>query len=154
MRFEFGGRTYLLEFQREHKDVHSIHNGEMTTVKSKYPYTTATLFLVEEAPKDGKFRKTSEVLKATVGCLHTDKYSNSAGRLFALRALTSKLRRTKWDKEFRAALWQAYVNRGKKPVAQEAQGEIIDAVATRVQEGPPQPLTVADTENLDGRIIH
>jgi hypothetical protein len=155
MQFKFAGNTYFLEFQREYKHISTTHNGKTTTVRSTYPYTTAKLLQASSEPKTVPH---TEVAKATVGCMPGDKYSNAAGRLFALRALTSKLRPTKgrkgFDREFREAMWTAYVQRGKQkaPVAQHS--DVIDGVATRVVEGPQQPLTVADQNGLDDRVIH
>ena len=156
MRFEFGGKTYFLEFQREHRDITTIHNGTTKTVKSTYPYTTARLLLQSAEPLKTPH---DEVAKATVGCMPGDKYSNAAGRLFALRALTSRLRRMAerfggYDREFREAMWKAYVERGKQKAVVTQESEVIDAVVTRVTEGPQQPLTVADQNGLDDRVIH
>ena len=156
MRFEFGGKTYFLEFQREHRDITTIHNGTAKTVKSTYPYTTARLLLQSAEPLKTPH---DEIAKATVGCMPGDKYSNAAGRLFALRALTSRLRRMAerfggYDREFREAMWKAYVERGKQKAVVTQESEVIDAVVTRVTEGPQQPLTVADQNGLDDRVIH
>ena len=163
MRFEFGGKTYFLEFQREHRDITTIHNGTAKTVKSTYPYTTARLLLQSAEPLKTPH---DEVAKATVGCMPGDKYSNAAGRLFALRALTSRLRRMAerfggYDREFREAMWKAYVERGKQKnpsnkeiLEHNSAAEVIEGTVVRRAEGPQQPLTVADQNGLDERVIH
>lgn len=104
MRFQFAGDTYSLEFSRQHRTVSVTRNGKVERVRSKYPFTTASLESV------GKLGTKSVVIAShTVGCAPTDKYSNAEGRLAALRGLTDKID----SKGLRTAMWQAYVNRGK-----------------------------------------
>jgi len=131
MRFTFEGKEYKLSFERRHKHVTLLQGNRKVTVPSKYPYTTVTLY--DRAPSGAP----SVLASATVGCAPTDSYSNEKGRLFALKELTNALRRYRISKEFRTAMWHAYVNRGKNNL-------VIDAVATKVEEGrqlalPPAP---------------
>ena len=148
MKFSFEGRNYRLEFERKHRNVEILRNGKHRTIKSTYPYTTVTLFEVRPplAPR--------VVAHATVGCMHSDSYSNAAGRLYAMRSLTAMLKLHEQPKELRTAMWEAYINRGREQKKQTAE-PVIETTATRVPLAlPPAEPTVADLNNLDGRTIH
>ena len=118
MKFDYEGKTYVLEFERDHKQLTLLRGGRKETVKSKHPYTTATLY-VQTSPTTR-----AVVTHATVGCCPTDSYSNAAGRLFALRSLTGNLKKLNKDRDFRAALWKTYVDRDKRP-AKVVEGEVV-----------------------------
>lgn len=109
MQFQFLGHSYKLEFERNHKNVVVYRGSRERSVTSQHPYTKATLYHVV----DGVEPKTVAV--GIVGCLPTDHYSIRAGRIFALRALTYKLRKTGHSKEFLTELWRAYNDRAKVP---------------------------------------
>jgi len=102
MRFEYEGHTHFLEFQRQYKDVPVVRRGVTKVERSKYPYTTARVLRAS----DEAGKKPTELFSSTVGCLTTDKFSNEAGRIAALRSLTSNL-----PLKLRVAVWQVYNDR-------------------------------------------
>jgi hypothetical protein len=129
MRFTFEGREYVLEFSRAYKQVKVVKQKKELTVRSEYPYTTATLYQVNEAAPHQR----SFVTFATVGCAPFEQFSHAAGRLLALQDLSIKLRKLlKYSKEFNTALWQAYTNRGRLPVViaePVKEGELLEGSA-------------------------
>jgi len=143
MKFTFDGRRYALGFEREHQQVVILRDGKHHTVKSVYPYTTVTL---SEFTTD----KPVVVSYATVGCLPSDKYSNALGRLMSLRALNHTLSKNqRFSKDFRAAMWRAYLNRGKQ------QEKVIEGVVTKVVEGPVAPLALLPAATEDNsQVVH
>lgn len=121
MRFEFGGRTYTIEFQRKYLEYqrHDYETGLDFTVKSTYPYTTVTIFETDPAhPLDKKIFRT-----ATTGCFHKDNFSLEKGRCRALRLATITT-----PKAMKPVLWKAYHERPRpksepKPVETPHEGE-------------------------------
>lgn len=110
MRFTFNGKDYSLGFQRNTQSVKVMRDGKESTVPSKYPYTTVTLYERTSPSTSGV------IAQATVGCIPSDPYSNEKGRLYALRALNQMLFRSQvYDEKFREAMWKAYFTR---PTAQ------------------------------------
>jgi hypothetical protein len=109
MRFKFNGDTYLIEFQREHKQVRSGYDHEKGVeifVPSKYPYTTVIVWKDKADAVPGELFRT-----ATVGAYHQEpNIKHEEGRLRVLRLVTKSIS----DKGFKKAMWLAYVNRGKK----------------------------------------
>ena len=143
MRFNVDGRRFRLEFERHYRQVTILRAGNEHTIRSKYPYTTATLYELKD------INTATPIAHATVGCAPTDLYSNANGRLFALRALTEVLRKKDTPYELRAAIWETYINRGKN--------QVIEVTATRVAAQkalPPHQPTVAEQNGLDERVIH
>ena len=149
MRFALGNRQFKLTFERHHRQVSVIRGKVRGTIKSRYPYTTATLFEIKDSGP-------IVLAHATVGCLSTDPYSHADGRKFALRALTTTLRRHNISRELRAAIWETYMNRDKQ--------QVIETTATKVPEPvhtagtqlalPAHKQTVAEQNGLDQRTIH
>lgn len=174
MRFTFENRTYGLSFTRRKFDVNVVRDGKQKSVRSKYPYTTVTLY---ERTIPGA---EAIIATATVGCLPSDKYSNAYGRLHALQALTQILTRktvevkpsvfeNRYSADFRTAMWTAFQNAtGREPrtsittrrlqellraeqelqkqSAPEFKGDVIDVVATNVKESKPIALLTAPPE--------
>ena len=86
MRFEFDGKTYVIEFKRAYREYpHTdLETGLQLMRKSAHPYTTVTVLEVNpEFPLDKKIFRT-----ATVGCHPEDKFSLEKGRCRALRLAT------------------------------------------------------------------
>lgn len=111
LSFEFGGQTYRLEFQRNHKEVEVHRGGRVMKVTSQHPYTTATLLL--QKTKDTY----TTYAEATVGCYTHDKYLPDLGRRFAIEALRSKLRKSGLPKDtlkdLMKILWFTYLHRAE-----------------------------------------
>jgi hypothetical protein len=146
MKFKFDGRSFRLAFERKHKDVTILKDGVATKVRSLYPYTTAKLY------EERLGLEASIVAQATVGCLPGDTYSNAKGRLFALRALNAVLGRRNHTKDFRRAMWEAYINRGNEPVRERP---IVTSSPTLPLGLPPAPSEAeALGAALAGRTIH
>lgn len=112
MRFQFEDRKYFLQFERNHKKVDVFKNREKVVLDSKYPFTTVTLYEIMSGTYSAG-RKT--IASATVGCHPGDTYSNAKGRLFALKELSSSLRRLHYPHDFVAAVWNAYQHRADAP---------------------------------------
>src|SRR3990167_9632009 len=107
MSFVFGGKTYVIEFSRAYREYprHDYETGLDFNVKSKYPYTTATVFEVDPIKFAKKIFRT-----ATVGCWHGDTFRLEKGRTGALRLITITL-----PKAMKPLLWKAYHERVSKP---------------------------------------
>jgi hypothetical protein len=121
MRFTFQDKSYGLEFERNQVMCKIVRKGKEVTVPSKYPYTTARVYVFPEGlPK-------SLIGHATVGCFPKDKYSHELGRKYALRALSDVLKKQNWGKEFLGALWQSYVNRAKLQGKPREVAEVLPA---------------------------
>jgi hypothetical protein len=154
MKFQFDGRTFRLEFERKYKNVSVMRGGAVKTTRSKYPYTTATLYEV----KDGEEPKV--FARGTVGCLPTDKFSNASGRLFALRELSRAVGKVDGTKELRTALWLTYKNRAVRPEIidpKPVEQPVVSAAPIALKALPParEGMTyVPFGSNLDSRIIH
>lgn len=126
MRFKFNGADYQLEFQREFKPVR-VGFDEVNQVDlmgpSKWPYTTANLFITEPGTLPGKLLRTY-----TVGAHHTEQFSYEEGRLNALRQLSKT---NSLSKELKKAMWDAYlyrprpVSKPKEKVEDSAEPTII-----------------------------
>src|SRR5688572_29785262 len=104
MRFTFDGKNYYIEFQRKYREYprHDYETGLDFSVKSKYPYTTVTIFETDPAhPLDKKVFRT-----ATTGCYHKDNFSIEKGRCRALRLATITT-----PKAMKPVLWKAYHER-------------------------------------------
>src|SRR5688500_3002745 len=110
MQFEFDGKRYRIAFERQRRSVNVMRGGRVKQITSKHPFTTVKVYqLVAGEPP-------TKAYEATVGCFTQDTYSHREGAKQALRALTELLQRTaggktKQSKDFRRALWQAYINR-------------------------------------------
>ena len=116
MRFEVDGKTYLLDFHREHRKVKAVVGTQEATepdgkkvtvplyeeVNSRYYYTTATV-VVEDTTGEGDH---FPVATYTVGCFKRDQFTPEDGRRAALRLMLKG--RTDLSYEFKAALWKAY----------------------------------------------
>lgn len=105
MRFTVDGVEYRIAFKRVHDQVKYFDhvNGVEVVRPSTYPSTIVTIYKGQDV-----FRTDS------VKCHHSEKFGphrnlKEQGRLLALRKISATL-----DKEFKAAMWQAYVNRNKK----------------------------------------
>lgn len=115
MKFNWEGKNYILEFERQHKDVivgpYDEATGIGRKVKSKYPYTTVRVVEVGANGRDKTIFRT-----ATVGCWHREAATYSRGngfkeisRLRALNMVTKTL-----PKSMKKLMWNAYLNRDKK----------------------------------------
>jgi len=115
MRFQFGGKEYLVEFSRDFKRVKTVGSDEL--VESRWPWTTVSIVEVDPEEKDPNFWKV--LAKAETSCLPEDRFEIATGRLTALRKLTGFKRTAKGDvsnfpeipKEMRRLIWSAYMNR-------------------------------------------
>lgn len=126
MRFEFGGKVYVIDFERKYRQFqkHDYVSGLDSFVKSKFPYTTATIYETDPThPLDKKVFRT-----ATAGCFHRDNFSLEKGRCRALRLVTMAL-----PKEMKPVLWKAYHERPRP------KSEPKDPVASTVGEGDGDP---------------
>lgn len=105
MEFTFGNINYVLEFERQYKNVTVYKNGEPRTVRSTHPFTTAKLLelRVDKEP--------SKIAQAVVGCSPGDAFSYAAGRLQALKLLSHTLRKSKAPKGLTSKIWTVYLNR-------------------------------------------
>lgn len=114
MRFQVGDEAFAIEFRREVREVRvrdPFIKNAVNTMKSQYPFTTVNITVASDKPK----REWEIVHTATVGCFKNDAFSIEEGRRFALRSLCKKL---PGMKEFKAAMWSAYLTRkDPKPVA-------------------------------------
>lgn len=138
MRFTLNGRTFAVEFQREHKirevwvDNPAYKDKKPSEIKqmkkdgvpehvpelrpSKFPYTTARVVeILQEAQRDAEGQVivpavTAVFQEAVVGARHNEKFDPEMGRRFALRNLTRTLPR-----EMRPIVWRLYMGRkGRK----------------------------------------
>lgn len=99
MRFTFNGSEYSIEFKREFKEI-TRFNGEV--VKSRFPYTTVTLF-------KGAKKAEVAVRTATVGAFYAEKeFTHEKGRLYALRSISRSMNN---ERDLKKALWKAYISR-------------------------------------------
>lgn len=124
MRFVVGGEEFRISFHRDFPEVRffdptvvkeidkntfvpdgdikivggrPVIVGDYVTRKSTYPSTTVTVW------------KGNDVFRTdTVKSHHTDKITQEQGRILALRKISLTL-----DKEFKRAMWEAYVKRPK-----------------------------------------
>lgn len=101
MTFEYKGKTYLIDFTRQHRRITVVEMGTPKNRTSAYPYTTVKILEAAVGKKDPVvFRE------ATVGCYHWEIYTKDSGRLHALRSVTKTL-----PKEMRPLMWKAYMER-------------------------------------------
>lgn len=136
MKFQFKSCSYDLEFRRKNREVTIVRGSRKRTITSKYPYTTVTLYLTpKEAPP-------TLLYTATVGCAPSDTFSNSKGRLFALKALSRKITANKpkgamlqHAKDLVGAIWSAYLNRAASPAPEAS------APADKIVDGEIVPET-------------
>lgn len=146
MRFTFKDKLYSLQFHRKYQKVKFYEKGEPITQMSMYPFTIVTL--LERVPPAGPDRG---ILVVTVGCLPADghNFSNEEGRKQALKALTRRLSKMKengvelYPSDFRAAMWDAYMNRAKTPIVE------AESVAKVEETLNPQRLLPAAEETRD-----
>lgn len=104
MKFEHNGRSYFVEFERQHKQIKQIDDlGKEREHTSTFPYTTVRLIEVVPGAKDKMIYRS-----ATVGCWHKEGYgfTKETGRLRALRDVCRTL-----SKEMKVKLWEAYHTR-------------------------------------------
>lgn len=108
MRFQYEGKTYAIEFQRD-----SEQAGERVR-----RYTTARLLLVEDGAAPIIVRQ------GKVACYYKDQFSYESGRKAALAtalydAPTLKggepIIGKRLPKEFKRTVWESYFRRGTKP---------------------------------------
>lgn len=131
MRFQFNGKTYEITFQRTYQSVRNpywrgvVVDGEIICytdehpeyIRSKYPYTTATINIVVENPdKPGQWNPVEEYRTNTVGCLASEPngFSPNRGRVRALRGMNPTL-----PKEMLPILWDAYNGRNRRPAVEK-----------------------------------
>lgn len=117
MKFNVGENLYVIEFEREYRQVLmgvdvsvDSEKNEVRTPKyaqSQHPYTTVRLIQV---PKqiEGVVPGSKIVYRtATVGCWHKEKtFNHEKGRIHALRTVGETV-----SKDFRKAMWKAYSER-------------------------------------------
>lgn len=109
MQFEWNGRPYVLEFERQYRE----------GFKTRYPYTTARVLEIINP------QETKVVREYSVGCHFKDQFTYEDGRRAALRmALFDDPRAKKnpmaLDKGLKTAAWDAYFKRwqdGKKRIS-------------------------------------
>ena len=115
MKFTYEGQQYLIEFCRERYNLRKFDKGNdypfQLVIKSKHPYTTVNIMLMEEPRSATSKGKVSVYRSATVGCYHKDRYTHEQGRITALREVGRTL-----PKEFKGAMWDAYRNRREEGV--------------------------------------
>ncbi len=134
MKFTFEGKEYYLQFERDHKNVEVFKQRQKHIIKSTHPYTTVRLY--ELMPSVGGVSTKLSVAAATVGCFPGtalrpgDFYTNSKGRLHAMKDLSLTLSRMKFPKQFVKAMWQAYDSRAGKQEQPVIEGQIIQAPET------------------------
>lgn len=137
MRFTFNAINYLLEFERQYRNV-TVYKDTLepqadgsetrvkkaTSTRSQYPFTYAKLLEIrpDKAP--------IKIAEGVVGCMPGDVFSYASGRQYALRALSSKLRRTAAPKALIAAVWTAYLTRNTRPT------KPVEAVTEAATEAP------------------
>lgn len=106
MIFNYGGDEFRIEFERTKKPItvpDQFIVGEFVTVPSRHPYTTVRILQKDRPTGNYKIHRT-----ATVGCWKQDPFNLEAGRVGALR-LVSKGKSL--SKEFKAVMWETYINR-------------------------------------------
>lgn len=140
MRFQFEGKTYSIEFQRDystHRSVSTSPEATTTTfVKDTFPYTIARIML-HTTTVDGK-EKLEVWRTAKVGCWHQEKkFSLETGRLRALRNITRTI-----PKPMKPLMWDAYHSRprGKNGVANAAAKPVVAETVT--------PTTPSDSTGI------
>lgn len=100
MKFKYNGTEYLIEFERQYRQIRSGYDEqkqEQIFKQSRYPYTTAKILTL---PDKKVFRE------ATVGAHYKEAFTLEKGRLNAMRLISRTL-----DKGFKKAFWEAYVSR-------------------------------------------
>lgn len=126
MKIVYNAINYVLEFSRDYKTVElwvkdAAGNRHKQKVLSTYPYTTARV--VQLQPNGDRIVWKS----ASVGCHPLDKFTQASGRLWAMKRLTNG--KGGFPKDFKAALWDAYLNRNLQPKAKvedkDAQGNAL-----------------------------
>lgn len=133
MRFQVNDKLYELEFSRQRKQVTIRDRATQSSFRatSTYPYTTVSVVEVDPEEKDRiKWRVFQQ---AEVGCCTLDKYTVCAGRLQALKKLS---RKKELSREFKSAIWQAYMSRTTCGKAERAE---IDK-APRATKAKPRSL--------------
>ena len=111
MRFIFNGIAYVLEFSYGKRRVHT-YVGKI--VESRYPYTTASILVMDDTNKNTDEWEVYQ--KAEVGVLKGDKFDKVQGRLLALKKLMLKV-----PKEMRPMIWEVYHNRPDKKMTSVSQ---------------------------------
>lgn len=107
MKFTVNGNEYVIEFERQFRQIHSGYDhakNEPIFKRSRYPYTTVRIIENRKGAFPGKVYR-----EATVGAHYTEAFSLEKGRLNALRLVSKTL-----DKPFKKALWTAYMERDVK----------------------------------------
>lgn len=102
MEFRYKDKVFQIDFERQYRE----------GVKTRYPYTTATVNEIIGP------QRTRVVRTYSVGCHHTDRFSFEEGRKAALKmALFDDPRAPKnsmaLDKEFKRVCWDSYFKRWK-----------------------------------------
>lgn len=123
MSFEADGKMFVIEFKRKKKPVHVIDpfvRQVRRQIESTYPYTTCTVFEVDEGPRC--FWKVYRTY--TVGCFKRDQFNLEAGRKAALRAISLG---TSLTKKFKAAMWKAYLERPTGPPEPRSKASVVEA---------------------------
>jgi len=130
IKFQHGGDTFVITFKHRFQKVHRVvgHSGtdaivEITDNKTKYPYVTADIFKEIQPPavvegtviSPGKYEP---FRTGTVGCWHREDprmlskvglYEGGRKRALA-RAVATHGTETV-SRDFRAAMWKAYLGR-------------------------------------------
>jgi hypothetical protein len=100
MEFKFNGDNYEIEFSRNRR-------AKNTTDKGLPPSRLTTVRIIKSQPD----KLPGEIYReASSACSVLDPFNAEKGRLAALRVITPTL-----SKGFRAAMWNAYINRKPKP---------------------------------------
>lgn len=118
IRFRHDNKTFELEFERKKEEVDLVRRcgktaeAKVKRVTSKYPYTTARLYL-----RTGEAR--TQLAMGKAGCAPEDVFTKSGGRLTALKILSQVLHvimrnDPKMQKELTGKMWEAYLERGRK----------------------------------------
>jgi hypothetical protein len=107
LHFVDDGKEYAIEFKRKLSDVtlQRIAGGNSVLGPSTYPYTTVDIVEVDKStsPYTRRVHRTF-----TVGCHHKDRFNREKGRINALRQVS---RTDSLSYEFKAKLWQTYMER-------------------------------------------
>ena len=112
MRFDFEGKTFAIDFERQRPRVHlpyPIQRSQGNVVRvcqeARYPSTTVNIL---EVRQDLPAREWSIYRTATVGCWHRDHFNRERGRLNALKLVTRTI-----PDGMKPRLWNAYLSRKK-----------------------------------------
>jgi len=115
MRFTFEDKDYVLEFSYDKKRVQK-HTGGI--VESRYPYTTASILIVDETNRN--MDEWEVFQKADAGVLRGDKFDKETGRMVALRNLMPLV-----PEGMKPLVWDAYHSRPDKKIKTVAQAKKI-----------------------------